>query len=50
MPAERIPFDLAVETAKKTGTEVVLAGQGLIGALAAIPFCAKPLQSVSPEV
>jgi methanogenesis imperfect marker protein 11 len=47
---ERIPFDLAVETAKRTGSEVVLAGQGLIGALAAIPFCARPIESVSPEV
>jgi methanogenesis imperfect marker protein 11 len=47
---ERIPFDLAVETAEKTGTQVVLAGQGLIGALAAIPYCAKPLESVRPEV
>jgi len=47
---ERIPFDLAVETAEKTGTEVVLAGQGLIGALAAIPYCAKPLGSVRPEI
>jgi len=47
---ERISYELAVETARKTGTEVVLAGQGLIGALAAIPFCANPLESVSPEV
>jgi tRNA(Ile2) C34 agmatinyltransferase TiaS len=47
---ERIPFDLAVETAKRTGSEVVLAGQGLIGALAAIPFCARPIESVRPEV
>jgi len=47
---ERIPFDLAVETAKRTGPEVVLAGQGLIGALAAIPFCARPIESVRPEV
>jgi len=47
---ERIPYELAVETAKKTGTEVVLAGRGLIGALAAIPFCAKPLESVRPQV
>jgi methanogenesis imperfect marker protein 11 len=47
---ERITYELAVETAKKTGTEVVLAGQGLIGALAAIPFCARPIESVRPEV
>jgi methanogenesis imperfect marker protein 11 len=47
---ERIPFDLAVETARKTGTEVVLAGQGLIGALAAIPYCARPIESVRPEI
>ena len=47
---ERIPYDLAVETARKTGTEVVLAGQGLIGALAAIPYCARPLESVRPEI
>ncbi len=47
---ERIPYDLAVETARKTGTEVVLAGQGLIGALAAIPYCARPIESVRPEI
>jgi len=47
---ERIPYDLAVETARKTGTEVVLDGQGLIGALAAIPFCARPVESVRPEI
>ena len=47
---ERIPFDLAVETARKTGTEVVLDGQGLIGALAAIPYCARPIESVRPEI
>ena len=46
----RIPYDLAVETARKTGTEVVLAGQGLIGALAAIPYCARPIESVRPEI
>jgi len=47
---ERIPYELAVETARKTGTEVVLAGQGLIGALAAIPYCARPIESVRPEI
>ena len=47
---ERIPYELAVETAKKTGTEAVLAGQGLIGALAAIPFCGRPIESVIPEI
>jgi methanogenesis imperfect marker protein 11 len=47
---ERIPYDLAVETARKTGTEVILSGQGLIGALAAIPFCARPIESVRPEI
>ncbi len=47
---ERIPYDLAVETARKTGTEVVLDGQGLIGALAAIPYCARPIESVRPEI
>lgn len=47
---ERIPYDLAVETAERTGTQVVLAGQGLIGALAAIPFFSRPVESVRPEI
>jgi len=45
---ERIDYDLAIETARKTGAEVVLAGRGLIGALAAIPFCGRPVESVRP--
>ena len=45
---ERIAYDLAIETAARTGTEIVIAGRGLIGALAAIPFCGRPLASVRP--
>lgn len=47
---ERIPYELAVDTADMTGTEAVIAGRGLIGALAAIPFFARPIESVIPEI
>ncbi|UEC42017.1 MAG: hypothetical protein METHAR1v1_290002 [Methanothrix sp.] len=47
---ERIPYELAVETAKETGAEAVLAGRGLIGALAAIPFFGRSSESVIPGI
>mgnify|MGYP001027719724 CR=1 FL=1 len=47
---ERIPYDLAVATADEMGVEMVMSGQGLIGALAALPFCARPDESVRPEI
>jgi len=47
---ERIPYELAVSTAEDVGAEVVMAGQGLIGALAALPFFARPDESVTPVI
>ncbi|MHC1630775.1 MAG: methanogenesis marker protein 11 [Methanotrichaceae archaeon] len=47
---KRISYELAVTTAEKTGAEVMIGDQGLIGALAAIPFYAMPDESVKPEI
>lgn len=46
---ERIGYEDAVVEAKKAGVEVVMDGQGLIGALAALPFCSSSDASVIPE-
>ena len=45
---ERIPYELAFSTAKMLGVEVMADGQGLIGALAAVPFYGRPDESVRP--
>jgi methanogenesis imperfect marker protein 11 len=45
---ERVSYDLALSTARGAGVEVLEDGQGLIGALAALPFCARPDESVKP--
>jgi len=46
---QRIEYEEALEEASAHQVEVVMDGRGLIGALAALPFCAHPDQSVLPE-
>jgi methanogenesis imperfect marker protein 11 len=45
---ERIDYDLAIETARKTGAEVVLAGRGLIGLSRRSLPAGGPVESVRP--
>lgn len=46
---ERTGFEDAVLEAKKAGVEIVMGGRGLIGALAALPYCSSSDASVVPE-
>jgi len=45
---ERVNYDDALAEAHNVGVEIVLDGQGLIGAVAALPFYAKPDESIIP--
>ncbi len=45
---ERVEYEDALEAARIPGVRTLLNGQGLIGALAALPFYAKPHESVIP--
>ncbi|NYT01914.1 MAG: DUF1743 domain-containing protein [Methanosarcinales archaeon] len=45
---ERIDYQDAVLAAEEAGVQVIMDGRGLIGALAALPYCARPDQSVIP--
>jgi methanogenesis imperfect marker protein 11 len=45
---ERISFEDAASAASAAGVEVVMGGRGLIGALAALPFCSLSEKSVIP--
>jgi len=47
---ERVLYEDALAAAKKANVEVVLDGQGLIGAVAALPFFAQPDESVKPGI
>jgi len=47
---ERINYNLALTEAEQAGVEVVMDGQGLIGALAAIPYYSRSIESVKPEI
>lgn len=46
---ERIPREKAIETAQRNGVEIILDGNGIIGALAAFAWFARPEESVKPE-
>lgn len=46
---ERIEYDDALKAAGSANVRIVLDGRGLIGALAAIPYCAMADESVVPE-
>lgn len=45
---ERVKYDDAIEVAHSSGAEIILDGQGLIGAVAALPFYARPDESIIP--
>ena len=46
---ERVHYEDALEAARENGVQIVMNGQGLIGAVAALPFCAQPDESVQPD-
>ncbi len=45
---ERVSYDDAAIAAQKSGVEIVLDGQGVIGAVAALPFYGRPDESIIP--
>jgi len=47
---ERVQYEDALEAARVAGVQILLNGQGLIGAVAALPFCAMPDESIVPGI
>jgi methanogenesis imperfect marker protein 11 len=47
---ERVQYEDALEAAGNAGVQILLNGQGLIGAVAALPFCAQPDESIVPGI
>lgn len=47
---ERILYEDALEACRESGVQILMDGQGLIGAVAALPFCARPDESVVPGI
>jgi tRNA(Ile2) C34 agmatinyltransferase TiaS len=47
---ERVLYEDALEAARENGVQILMNGQGLIGAVAALPFCARPDESVVPGI
>jgi methanogenesis imperfect marker protein 11 len=47
---ERVQYEDALEAARDAGVQILLNGQGLIGAVAALPFCARPDESIVPGI
>jgi methanogenesis imperfect marker protein 11 len=47
---ERVQYEDALEAAGNAGVQILLNGQGLIGAVAALPFCARPDESIVPGI
>jgi len=45
---ERVSYEDAVEVARQAGVQIIMKGQGLIGAVAALPFNAQPDTSIIP--
>ncbi|WP_348303062.1 methanogenesis marker protein 11 [Methanothrix sp.] len=45
---ERVSYEDAVEVAREAGVQIIMKGQGLIGAIAALPFNARPDESIIP--
>jgi len=45
---ERVQIEDALEAARESGVQILMNGHGLIGAVAALPFCARPDESVVP--
>ena len=47
---ERIQYEDALDACRENGVQIMMNGQGLIGAAAAIPFCARPDESIVPAL
>ena len=47
---ERVAYEDALEAARENGVQIMMNGQGLIGAVAALPFCARPDESIVPGI
>lgn len=47
---ERVQYEDALEAARENGVQILMNGQGLIGAVAALPFCARPDESIVPGI
>ena len=47
---ERVLYEDALEAARLAGVQILMNGQGLIGAVAALPFCARPDESIVPGI
>jgi len=47
---ERVQYEDALEVARENGVQIIMDGQGLIGAVAALPFCARPDESIVPAI
>lgn len=45
---ERVSYEDAVKVAQEAGVQTIMKGQGLIGAIAALPFNARPDESIIP--
>ncbi len=45
---ERVNYEDAVKVAQEAGVQIIMKGQGLIGAIAALPFNARPDESIIP--
>ena len=45
---ERVQYEDALEAAREAGVQILMNGQGLIGAVAVLPFSARPDESVVP--
>jgi len=45
---ERVLYEDALDAARDNGVQIMMNGQGLIGAVAALPFCARPDESIVP--
>ena len=47
---ERVQYEDALDACRENGVQIMMNGQGLIGAVAAIPFCARPDESIVPAL
>lgn len=47
---ERVAYEDALDAAGENGVQIMMSGQGLIGAVAALPFCARPDESIVPGI
>lgn len=47
---ERVLYEDALDAAQENGVQILMKGQGLIGAVAALPFSARPDESVVPGI